>query len=264
MAQKTPILSHLEKAIRDALMAHPEGLDIFQVRALVAAPTDTQQHLDRRLRALDPFYRIKRNRKDGKTVYVFLGERPEGEWGFSQISSKVRAEIYKKAGGRCQMCGMNIAEDCIKLAVDHKIPQAWGGTNDTDNLWAICSVCNEGKKNYFATFDENTMKTVLAPETVHERILALLHLKQNEWVEGDFLEFVANFKDFQEDWQKRLRDLRYLGLHIESSRRRSGRRVIGIYRLTNWIDDLPPDLSAAARDYERRRAERNSATQRRN
>jgi hypothetical protein len=239
-----------------ALKDNPAGLDIVQLRHLVLKPNDTQQHLDRRLRSLDPFYIITREREGQRTVYKYIKTRTEGEWEFEDIPKTLRAEILNKAAGRCQMCGRTINEDNIKLHIDHKIPRSWGGKTQSDNLWAICSICNEGKKNYFANFDTEIMAAIMVHKSVHKRIAELLHMNQGEWVERDLIEFVANAIDQQEDWQKRLRELRYFKLQIDSRRTRIGKRTVSQYRLKNWVI-LPEDPTKAAREYERKRAQRN-------
>ena len=190
------------------------------------------------------------------TIYIYKGPRPEGEWGYGKISKKDRARIMHRAGGKCQMCGNTIAEDGIKLHIDHKIPESWDGKTEDDNLWAICGPCNEGKKNYFASFDPELMKKILKYKSVHKRIAELLHEKQGEWIESDLIEFVANATEPQADWQKRLRELRYFKLNIEARRLIRGKKTISEYRLNNWVG-LPADPTKAAREYERQRALRN-------
>ena len=65
-------------------------------------------------------------------------------------------------------CAGRQSKDGIKLVVDHKKPRAWGGTNDLDNLWAICAPCNSGKKAYFSSLrvDDEFMKKVTAHDSV--------------------------------------------------------------------------------------------------
>lgn len=182
--------------------------------------------------------------------------RKEGEWDYEEIPKDLRAKLLTQAGGKCQMCGRTTKEDNIKLHIDHKIPRDWGGKTEEDNLWTICSACNEGKKDYFATFDSGVMREVMAFRSVHRRIAELLRLMLGTWVECDLIEFVANARGSQTDWRKRLRELRYLGLDIDTKRVRKGSRVISLYRLKRWVP-LPEDPTAAARKYEEIRARRN-------
>jgi hypothetical protein len=170
------------------------------------------------------------------------------------VSEKLRAQVLHAAHGRCQMCGKNILDDKIKLQADHKIPSSWGGKTEAENLWAICESCNRGKRDFFATFDEAEMQVVLAYRSVHERLAHLLKLHMPEAVPSYLLEFVANVSEQQEDWHKRLRDLRYpvIGLDIQVSKRKINGRVKSFYRLCNWRD-LPPDHKRLIREYERRK-----------
>jgi hypothetical protein len=250
-------LSASSLTILELLKQHREGLDIKQIREL-GGFGNKQQHLDRRLRNLDPLFVIERLKVGERTVYRYVGQRPEGEWGYEKVSKKLRAKILTRDGRRCRMCGKTFDQDNIKLHVYHKIPENWGGTTVEENLWALCSVCNEGKLNYFASFDADLLRGILLHESVHKRIAELLRHRIGEWVDSDFLEFVANFESYQEDWQKRLRELRYFGLVITTRRRKFGRRMLSEYMITNWVE-LPDDPSQAAQQFERDRAARNQA-----
>ena len=67
------------------------------------------------------------------------------------------------------------------------------------------------------------------------------------------IDFVAD----QDEWRKRLRELRYLGWRITASRADlPGRRFQSAYRLEKFTD-WPPDPTGWIRSYEQRRAERN-------
>lgn len=59
------------------------------------------------------------------------------------ISKKVRFEVFKRDGFKCQYCGRS-APDVI-LHVDHINPVSNGGNNDIMNLVTSCSKCNLGK-----------------------------------------------------------------------------------------------------------------------
>lgn len=70
------------------------------------------------------------------------------------ISPKLRNEILERNGFTCQQCGSGAGDPDpynpgrkVRLHVDHIIPLAQGGTNDRDNLRALCSTCNQGKSN---------------------------------------------------------------------------------------------------------------------
>lgn len=255
--KKEKVLSGVPLTILTLLQSHPNGLDIEQIRQL--GKIEGQQHLDRRVRDLDPIYEIERSRKGSRTIYRLIGERPEGEYDYGVISKTLRAKILTRDGRRCRMCGKTVDEDHVKLHIDHKIPREWGGVTSEENLWCLCSGCNEGKRNYFASFDPKLMITVLGHDSVHRRIAEILRLKLGEWVDCDLIEFVANFDDYQTDWNKRLRELRYFDFRIDSRNRKVGRRTLSYYRLNNWPENQPADLSLAAREFEKQRAKANKA-----
>ena len=67
----------------------------------------------------------------------------------------------------CQLCGHKAKEkyadgSIVKLEVDHIVPLKLGGKTVEENLWALCSRCNAGKKSLLDY-----------PETVKNRIVSL-------------------------------------------------------------------------------------------
>ena len=95
---------------------------------------------DRRRRDLNSRYivearYVKIEGQRGEWRHFYLGER-DIQLDDNPITSRDRAVALGKAKGRCSMCGRTIAEDRIKLVVDHKIPREWGGRTVDDNLWA--------------------------------------------------------------------------------------------------------------------------------
>lgn len=63
--------------------------------------------------------------------------------GRKAISKKVRFEVFKRDGFKCQYCGAH--PPGVLLHIDHINPVAAGGGNDIDNLIAACESCNLGK-----------------------------------------------------------------------------------------------------------------------
>jgi hypothetical protein len=148
---------------------------------------------------------------------------------------------------------MTIKEDKIKLQIDHRIPASWGGRTELENLWAVCESCNRGKRNFFATFNKEEMKKVLAFKSVHERIAHLLKLHIGKPVPAYALEFVSNATEPQEDWHKRLRELRYpeIGLIIDVSKKKIGRGVKSFYALQRWRE-IPQNHKQLIREHDRK------------
>lgn len=61
------------------------------------------------------------------------------------LSKKIRFEVFKRDSFTCQYCG-NQAPDFV-LCVDHIVPVASGGQNDSLNLITACFDCNAGKSD---------------------------------------------------------------------------------------------------------------------
>lgn len=260
MAAKKPItLGHIAEKALDLLRQHPEGLTMAELREMLNAGAETQEHFNRRVRDIRKLYTLEAIKRDGSTVYVLGAERAAPTADAGQVSEKLRAAVMHLAHGRCQMCGQTIKDDGIKLQADHKIPQSWGGPTALENLWAICEACNRGKRNFFGTFDGDEMKKVVNIESVHERIAHFLRLHMPEPVPAYAIEFVANVKDQQLDWRKRLRELRYepVGLEIDVTKKRDRKGVQSFYTLRNWRD-LPADHVKLIKDFEKRKGRSDS------
>jgi len=75
--------------------------------------------------------------KRGDSLYDHRRQAP------GQISGSDRYEVLKRAGGRCELCGVSVEER--RLEVDHIIPRKLGGTDDSSNLQALCWLCNANK-----------------------------------------------------------------------------------------------------------------------
>lgn len=256
MASKKPKIGTLHLKILELLKDAPEGLTIYEIRDALGGDIEVQQHLDRRVRDLRYFHDVP---YEGRK-YHYKGERSAGPITDSgKISSKLRAQVLEVAHGRCQMCGRTVAEDHVKLQIDHKIPRNWGGETVIDNLWAICDLCNSGKRDFFASFNEDEMKEIMTKDSVYERIAETLKMYEPHPVPSWLLEFIANASDYQEDWQKRLRELRYpvIGMEIETTTKKNeyGKKVAA-YQLKKWVP-LPPDHKALIKKHERDTREKN-------
>ncbi|MBF5044505.1 HNH endonuclease [Aggregicoccus sp. 17bor-14] len=229
------------------------GATIHDIRSRLRV--GAQQHVDRRLRELDASHTIERRREGRNTFYVYKGVRRK-RLNSSAISKSLRAEVLHAHGRQCQMCGRSPAKDKVRLHIDHRIPRAWGGKTVFENLEPLCSACNEGKKNLFKTLTSKQMREILATKSVHERLARALHATPGKPVPARFLMLVANSGTVQDDWQKRLRELRYIGLKITVSRHKTPEgHVTTDYTLTNWVR-LPSDTSERIRRIERSRAAR--------
>lgn len=237
--------------IIELLRSHPEGLTSGEIREKLGVAAHEQAQLDRRRRQVREWYKLI-TIANGTSPRYQLGELKEVSQNVGAINGRLRAEVLRASRGRCQMCGKSVLEDDVKLQVDHKIPQTWGGTNDIDNLWALCTECNHGKKNLFASQDDG-VKELLHHASVHVRIGELLKLNLGKPVSSRLMDFVAN----QDDWKKRARELRYLGWDIEVTKKKQANgRVTSFYQL-NHFTEWPEDPTRWIRQYEKDREEKN-------
>jgi ATP adenylyltransferase len=59
------------------------------------------------------------------------------------LSGSLRYEVLKRAGFRCELCGIPADERAIE--VDHIVPRKHGGKDELTNLQALCFKCNANK-----------------------------------------------------------------------------------------------------------------------
>jgi ATP adenylyltransferase len=59
------------------------------------------------------------------------------------LSGSLRYEVLKRAGFRCELCGISADERAIE--VDHILQRKHGGEDDLTNLQALCFKCNANK-----------------------------------------------------------------------------------------------------------------------
>ncbi len=266
MAKKRSKPGKIHLRIIGAMRRFPQGITSGQIRKELEKeglrPED-QTHLDRRKRDLKKWFVIRKTKRSeligGKRRTVFLyvceGERSDVT-DEGSISDKDRAEVLHAARGRCGMCGKTIEKHEISLVVDHRVPRDWGGSNEVENLWAICEQCNGGKKDYFSSFDTELMKRVMNHASVHVRIGELLKaIGVGKRTPSSLLEVVAH----QDDWQKRLRELRYpvIGWRIDTKlyKNASGKKKAD-YVLRSF-GPWPEDPSGTIRRFEEERRRKN-------
>jgi 5-methylcytosine-specific restriction endonuclease McrA len=246
-------LAKLHTAIVELLQAHPEGLSEGEMRSLLGIPGHKQVQFGRRRRELHAFYEIEKIREGSEVKYRLkrVRERPTDS---EPISQRLRANALRDAHARCQMCGRTIEQHGITLVVDHKIPRSWGGKTEAENLWALCEDCNAGKKDLFSSIDSPQIRAAIVHDSPHVRIGELLKAAGiGNPVPSELIHFVAD----QDQWDKRLRELRYLGWEIQAKTKKSpagkNRSFYILRRYTEW----PPDPSRWIQKYERERELRN-------
>lgn len=119
--------------------------------------------------------------KPGQYLLIDLKPLPAFE---RDISKEARAYVLERNGFTCQMCGAVAAEPHpydagrkTRLHIGHVIDKSMGGTDEPNNLRAICSVCNEGASNL--TLDKPDERKLLiqvrrAPNSVQLAVLKWL------------------------------------------------------------------------------------------
>jgi diadenosine tetraphosphate (Ap4A) HIT family hydrolase len=109
---------------------------------------DKGYHLTFDPASLTPDERTEILRLCDEAVAGYLQKRGEAVYdhrrtALGEISGTLRYEVFKRAGFRCELCGVS-AEECA-LQVDHIVPRKHGGTDDLTNLQALCYKCNANK-----------------------------------------------------------------------------------------------------------------------
>lgn len=112
----------------------------------------------RELRTEEGYQILTHNDRADLKPGEYLLENPKPQPAFARsISKETRALVLDRNGFTCQMCGAVAGEPHpydetrkTRLHIGHVIDKSMGGTDDLQNLRAICSVCNEGAKNLTA------------------------------------------------------------------------------------------------------------------
>ena len=76
------------------------------------------------------------------------------------VSEAVRARVRAQARNRCGYCQSPQQYVLGLLEIDHIIPTARGGTNDEENLWLACRLCNGFKATQMQARDPLTGRRV--------------------------------------------------------------------------------------------------------
>lgn len=215
---------------------HPPTMaEIEAFAAGQAGKHDT--HVNRRVRVLREVGLDVPAVRDGKDFrYHLKGWRPGGPRAAGpRISDRTRAQVL--APQRCAQCGETPLEHGVVLVVDHKVPKDWGGGDEIENLQPLCERCNGGKRAWYQTYSSHSdeIRAAIGHEEVHRRIGELLKAFHGQWVHTELISIVASAAAYQEDYQKRTRELRVLGWIIEAEKRYGeSARVRTYYRCTHW------------------------------
>jgi len=76
------------------------------------------------------------------------------------IHDAVRERVRRQAGERCGYCLSRQEFVWGKLEIEHLIPLALEGTDDEENLWLACRLCNLQKSDQIEAYDPLTGQRV--------------------------------------------------------------------------------------------------------
>lgn len=221
-----------------------------QIETFYAEQTgEAHAQTGRRVRAMYGVFNARPELRDGRWVYPLRGwaeERSRHQRGNTGISARTRGEVLSSK--RCAQCGKTPSEDHVKLEVDHKVPQSWGGTNEVENLQPLCRQCNHDKQAFYTSMDpyEDQIRVAAQHLEPHRRIGELLKAFYAADAEApsQVVAAVACMHQYQEDWQRRMRELRHLGWEYTHRKRSRDGRVMTYYRLTSFTDWPKGSISA--------------------
>lgn len=220
---------------------------MHEIQAALPPQDASAPQFNRRVRELREAFIVEGSRNSkGWYVYKLRGTRAEPK-ADAGISKTLRSYVLRNQ--RCEMCGRTPKDDGVRLHVDHKIPREWGGTSDAKNLQALCSECNEGKRDRFSSFDGygKAFARAAAFSSPHKRIGELLKDLAPKEVPAELIELVASAQQYQGDWSRRLRELRVLGWVLQPRRQTVDGRVLVFWSLKHWEPWPPGDPAAEVR-----------------
>ncbi len=223
-----------------------------------AGRKEPHSQTDRRVRELRKWFFLPAVPRGRNHVYELRSWKPGQISDNSGISAKVRGEVLSSK--RCAQCGKTPLEDGVKLEVDHKVPQSWGGTDSIENLQPLCTQCNHDKQAFYATMDpfEDQIRAATQHLEPHRRIGELLKAFSAAGAEApsQVVGVVASMHQYQEDWQRRMRELRELGWEYTTRRKTRPERVHTFYALTKWTEWPEGDIAAEIRRRQKARKAR--------
>jgi 5-methylcytosine-specific restriction endonuclease McrA len=78
----------------------------------------------------------------------------------SKISGKLKNKVRRQAKNRCGYCLLPQSLNPSLLEIEHLLATANGGTDDEENLWLACRLCNGYKGIQAEAIDPKTNKSV--------------------------------------------------------------------------------------------------------
>lgn len=145
------------------------------------------------------------------------------------ISPKVRFEVFKRDGFKCQYCGKCAPE--VILNVDHIHPVSKGGEDDMMNYITSCFDCNSGKSDRLLSDDSALSKQRAQLEELNERREQLEMMLR--WRDG--------LKDIDTDSLEKLEEASEevaVGWHLNDSGRNTARKLLKTFGLVAVLDAI--------------------------
>jgi hypothetical protein len=129
-------------------------MDSDELRRVAGGITEWARRV-RELRSEEGYQIQTHNDRGDLKPGQYILEDPKPAPAFERsISKEVRAYVLDRNGFTCQMCGAVAGEAHpydltrkTRLHIGHIVDKSQGGTDDSANLRATCSVCNEGASN---------------------------------------------------------------------------------------------------------------------
>lgn len=145
------------------------------------------------------------------------------------ISKKVRFEVFKRDGFKCQYCGKCAPE--VILNVDHIHPVSKGGDDDMMNYITSCFDCNSGKSDRLLSDDSALVKQRAQLEELNERREQLEMMLQ--WRDGLKLIDEESLASIEEAWEEVA-----VGWHLNESGRNTARKMLKTFGLAAVLDAI--------------------------
>ncbi len=90
----------------------------------------------------------------------------------SKLSKKLKTKICQQAQNRCGYCLLPQSLNPTVLEIEHLLPTAKGGTDEEENLWLSCRLCNGYKGVQTQALDDET-----------DQIVGLFNPRTQDWHE---------------------------------------------------------------------------------
>ena len=105
-----------------------------------------------------------------------MAERRQQQAKRYSFTAEERKEILRYSNGRCAHCGKELSAYSYDYSVEHIIPISRGGTNDRENLIALCFDCNQDKSNnvvnpadYYKYADKEFLEKVIEKYKLYQQ-----------------------------------------------------------------------------------------------